>query len=229
MHLLDISAPKNSIIIISDWSLIIQYYYYRIVENFRPDLVVLNYDIKFNNYKILPLLYPAFYKSIQKEYDDFVQILGKEHPHQIVNTGCNLNTPALMSAYRNLINKIEDVARSGNKYFLTDSRANLFYTENNYYSPKKFVSGCFSSSMPGDSIANNYFLNMDFPFLNSPILLTDPSAINTIIGYRATTEKYLEYYSALKDSNYVSKSLFAYDKANNIKIIMRRNLPYTFD
>src|SRR5204862_4879094 len=72
MHLLDVSAPKNSIIIIADWSLVMQYYYSRIVENFRPDLVVLNQDIKFNYYKIIEVLYPEFYKSIQPEYGNFI-------------------------------------------------------------------------------------------------------------------------------------------------------------
>ena len=82
MELLDASAPRNSVVIISDWTTVIQYYYYRIAENFRPDLTVLNYDIKFTHFRILPILYPAFYTKIQPEYDGFIEALRSEHPYR---------------------------------------------------------------------------------------------------------------------------------------------------
>ena len=228
MSLLDKSAPLNSIVIISDWSTIIQYYYYRIVENFRPDLIVLNYDFKFTHYKILPTLYPEFYKLIQPEYDEFVKQLIKEHPHQAVNTGCDLTTPVLVSSFISLLHKIETLAQSQNKYFLTDPRAHYFYSSNNYYNPKRFVSGCFSSSIEGEQSANDNFLKLDFPFLKSDLLYTDPAALDKLVDFQAMLDRYTEYYSSVKDSVRQSNTLLAHDKIIKYQREMKKSMSFAY-
>jgi hypothetical protein len=228
MKLLDKSAPANSILIVSDWSLLIQYYYYRIVENFRPDLVVLNNDIKFTNYKILQKLYPGFYKSVQTEYDDFVKKMGEEHPHQVINTGCDLSSPALVSSFKTLIRKIEGVARTENKYLLTDPRSHYFMSTNNYYDSRRFVSGCFSSSMPGDSSANDYFLSLDFPFLNSPMLYADPSALDKLVDFQAMLDRYIDFYSANRDSLHLSQAQFAHERIIKMQREMKKSMSFAY-
>jgi len=199
MSMLDKSAPKNSVIIISDWSLIIQYYYYRIVENFRPDLVVLNYDLKFTHYRIVPLLYPEFYKKIKPEYDKFVEELGKEHPHQIINTGCDLSTNVITSSFQALLRKIEEIAGSENKFLLTDPRSHYFFSLNKFYDPRRYVSGCFSSSKPGESSANDNFLKLDLPILKSELLFSDPAALDKLVDFQAMLDRHIEFYSANND------------------------------
>ena len=103
MQELDRSAPLNSTILIADWTTVIQYYYCRIADHFRPDLIVLNYDLKFTNYKILPAVYPEYYKEIKPEYDHFIELLGASHPQEIYNTGCSLDTPELLKAFDSVI------------------------------------------------------------------------------------------------------------------------------
>ena len=203
MQLLDKSSPKNSVILISDWTTIIQYYYFRIVENFRPDLVVLNYDMKFTHYRILPILYPQFYQKIKPEYDSFVSELKKEHPEQISNTGCDLSTTRLTELFRNLILKTQDVCKVENRYFLTDPKAHYFFSNQKFYDPRRFVSGCFMSSIPGDSISAATFLPMNFPFLKSPLLLNDPSALDKIVDFQAMLDSHIEFYKL--NSNPVSQ------------------------
>lgn len=200
MHLLDVSSPKNSIVLISDWSTVIQYYYYRISENFRPDLTVLNYDLKFTHFRILPVLYPEFYKKIQLEYDAFIEALRKEHPEQIANTGCDLSTVELITAFRKVLDRMQSVATEEKIAFLTDPKTHYFYSNQKLYNPKRFVSGCFSSSVPGDSLSAAEFLRMDFPFIQSPLLLNDAGAIDKMVDFQAMLDQHLSFYTVNNDT-----------------------------
>ena len=228
MQLLDKSAPKNSIVLIADWSLLIQYYYYRIVENFRPDLVVLNYDFKFTYFEILPSMYPKFYKLVKVEYDNFVHQLEIEHPHQIRNTGCDLTTPKLTASFQTLLNKIEELAKSEKRNLLSDPRANYFYYTNRFYNPNRYVSGCFFSSIPGDSSANDNFLKMDFPYLKSPMLMTDPSALDKLVDFQAMLDGHINFYNANNDSVRLSNSQFAHEKIIKLQRDMKKSMSFAY-
>lgn len=196
MHLLDVSAPVGSTILISDWTTVMQYYYYRIAENFRPDLVVLNYDVKFTHYRILPLMYPGYYQKIKKEYDTFIGELAARHPNQIQNTGCDLDSPRLMEVFGILIRKMEQVAKEDHSALLTDPKAHFFYVRQGFYSPNRFVSGCFTSTVPGDSLSSAEFLKLDPEFLKSPLLFNDPGALDKLVDFQAMLDLHLNYYKA---------------------------------
>jgi hypothetical protein len=228
MNLLDKSAPKNSVVIISDWSLIIQYYYYRIVENFRPDLVVLNYDLKFTHYRILPVLYPEYYKKIKPQYDKFIEELGKEHPHQIINTGCDLSTEVIVNSFKALLGKIESNAKTENRYLLTDPRAHYFFSTNNYYDPRRYVSGCFSSSIPGDSSANDNFLKLDLPILKSKLLFEDPAALDKLVDFQAMLDRHIEYYTANNDMIRLRNAQDAHDRVIKFQRDMKKSMSFAY-
>ncbi len=228
MELLDKSAPPNSIIIISDWTTVIQYYYYRIAENFRPDLVVLNSDIKFTHYKILPTLYPQFYSKIKNEYDTFIKDLTAEHPHQAVNTGCDLSTITLVNDFKTLITKMESIAASEHHQFLTDPQAHYFYSTHKYYNPKRFVSGCFSSSLPGDSTANDFFIDMNFPFLKSDLIYNDPAALDKLVDFQAMLDWHIEFYKANADVNRLARAETAHDKIIKMQKEMKKSMSFAY-
>ena len=229
MNLLDKSAPKNSIVIISDWTLIIQYYFYRLTENFRPDLIVLNNDIKFDHYRMLPIIYPEFYKQIKSEYDGFIDEMKIVNPHQAFGTGCDLTTSGLVNKFTALINKIKSLASANKVFFLTDPRAHYFFSSSNLDSTSRYVSGCFSSTIPGDSIANNYFLNMDFKFLKSPLLLKDPSALNKLIDFQSMLDRYMEFYQANNDPVQIEKTREAQNKIVKLQLEMKKNISFAFE
>ncbi|MBK6445742.1 MAG: DUF2723 domain-containing protein [Bacteroidetes bacterium] len=228
MHLLDTSSPKNSIVLISDWSTVIQYYYYRISENFRPDLVVLNYDLKFTHYRILPVLYPDFYKKIQKEYDEFIDALKAEHPEQIANTGCDLSTPRLLNSFLNVLNKMQVIAKEENRAFLTDPKTHYFYSNQKLYDPKRFVSGCFSSSVPGDSLSAAEFLRMDFPFIQSPLLFTDAGAIDKMVDFQAMLDQHLFFYQANHDTLRSVQAEKAKETVLRLQREIKRSMSFAF-
>ena len=219
MELLDKSAPKNSVVLVSDWSTVIQYYYFRIVENFRTDLVVLNYDMKFTHYRILPILYPSFYKKIKPEYDNFISELKKEHPEQVSNTGCDLNTIPLNNSFRTLVLKIENNCKAENINFLTDPKTHYLYSEQKFYSPNRYVSGCFMSTIPGDSISAATFLPLDLQFLKSPLLLNDPSSLDKIVDFQAMLDSHINFYKA---NNNTEKEMLAEDSKNRILQLQRK-------
>jgi hypothetical protein len=228
MELLDKSAPKNSVIMISDWSTVIQYYYYRIVENFRPDLVVLNYDIKFTHYKILPELYPEYYKKIKPEYDHFIDELGKEHPHQVKNTGCDLSTNELMAAFKATLARMEAIAKKDSTYFLTDPHAHYFYSQQNLYDGRRFVSGGFSSSLPGDSTANNFFIELKLPFLDSPLLYKDPAALDKLVDFQAMLDRHIEFYQANNQPEHLAKAEAAKSRILKMQREMKKSMAFAY-
>lgn len=228
MELLDASAPKNSVVIISDWSTVIQYYYYRIVENFRPDLTVLNYDIKFTHYRILPILYPELYRKIRAEYDGFIEALRSEHPYQVVNTGCDLNTVYLMAKFKTLVARIEKVCQDEKRPFLIDPKGFVFYTQQGLISPQRHVSGCLISSMPPDSVSAARFLAMDFPFLNSPLLRHDPSCLDKVVDFQAMLDQHISYYQGSGDTARLRQAEASREKILKLQRELRESMSFAY-
>jgi hypothetical protein len=226
MHQLDISAPKNSIVIIADWSLLMQYYYSRIVDHFRPDLVVLHEDIKFNHYRVIQTLYPEFYQSIKPEFDRFIDELSKEHPEQVTNTGCDLSTPKLMNVFQELIKKIEAVAAEQNRPLLTDPRAHYFMVQQGFYSPNRFVSGCFVSSVKTNN--NDEFLNFDMKWLRSPMLQNDLTALNKMVDYQAMFDNHIAYYTGAHDEVRLAKAQAGKEKVMKIQRDLKKNISFAY-
>lgn len=228
MELLDKSAPKNSVVLISDWSTIIQYYYFRIVENFRTDLVVINYDMKFTHYRILPVLYPEFYHKIKPEYDKYITELGKEHPEQITNTGCDLSTEVLNNAFRTLILKTEEICKKENRFYLTDPKAHYFFSTNKFYQPGRYVSGCFSSSQPRDSISADAFLRMDFAFLSSPLLMNDPSSLDKMVDFQAMLDNHISFYKANNYLDKLAQAESAKEKVMKLQRELKKSMSFAY-
>lgn len=226
MKSLDESAPKNSVILISDWTLVAQYNYYRIVENFRPDLVVLNYDFKFTNYKLLPIMYPAFYKLIQPEYDNFVKELGTVNPQQIYNTGCDLSTPALSKAYTDLFLKTVRVC-GDNKYpLLYDPHAFVYLMQNKLLSPNIFVSGCFVSQFKEPLV--NTFAKLPYKWLDQPVIPHEPGAADKMVDIQAMLDFNRRYFDAIGDTTDSRITTESTNKILNLQKEMHDNIPYLF-
>ncbi len=228
MQLLDKSCPPNSIVMISDWTTVMLYNYYRLVENFRPDLIVLNYDIKFTHYRILPLQYPEFYKEIRTEYDAFIEELRKEHPYQVITTGCDLSTVRLMDLFTQVIFKIEAVAKSQNRAFLTDPRAHIFYMNQKIYNPQRYVSGSYMSSIPGDSASAEYFLDMNFKFLSSPLLFKDAGALDKLVDFQAMLDQHIAFYKANNDAKRLAQADLAHTKVMKLQREMKKSMSFAY-
>jgi len=228
MHELDRSAPKNSIVLISDWTLVIQYYYYRIANNFRTDLVVLNYDIKFTNYKIIPIVYPEFYKLIEKEYMTFVKALEKEHPHQIYNTGCTLSSVPLNNAFGNLIRKFESLSNERDGALLLDPKAYYSYMNLIKFTPKKsYPSGCFVSNKLIDPVKE--YLNLEYKWLESDLLLNDAKADNKVVDIEAMLDIHKRYYKNIGDTENYNLAEKAHLKVKNIQKRMKLSMPQIYE
>ena len=226
MKSLDESAPKNSVILISDWTLVSQYYFYRIAENFRPDLVVLNYDFKFTNYKLLPIMYPEFYKLIQPEYDDFVRQLGAVNPQQIYNTGCDLSTPALGKAYTDLLMKTMSVCNAKQYPLLYDPHAFVYMLQNKLVSPNIFVSGCFVSQYKTPVV--NTFARLPYKWLDQPVIPHEPGAADKMVDIQAMLDFNRRYFDAIGDTADSRITSQSYDKIINLQKSMHDNIPYLF-
>jgi hypothetical protein len=226
MKTLDQSAPLNSTILISDWTLVINYYYHRIAENFRPDLTVLNYDIKFTNYKMLPLMYPAFYKDIQPEYDQFVKLLGERHPEEIYNTGCTLDTPELMNSFITTIQRIRTRCRQTNTAFLADPKAYVFLMQQQVMTNQAKISGCFVSDT--NTGMGKEFLDLNFNWLESSMLLKEPAATDKLVDFEAMLDFSRNYYKSVNDTAAYAKAEESYARVKKIQRQMKKNMPFVY-
>ena len=223
---LDKSAPANSIIMIADWTTVIQYYYERIVNNFRPDLTVLNYDIKFTNYEMLPSLYPEFYQKIKPEYDDFIKKLGKNNPQEIYHTGTTLNTPELMSGYAAIVRKMRLIAAKENTYFLTDPKAFVFLVQQKIIPDQLIPAGPFvanKSTGTGDQ-----FVYLDYPWMHTGVLLYDPAASDKLVDMEAALDFHKRYYTAARNREKLAAAEQNFNRIKYLQQQMKENMPFLF-
>jgi uncharacterized short protein YbdD (DUF466 family) len=198
------------------------------MEDFRPDLDVIHYDFKFTHHHILPLVNPDLYKLIRPEYDKYVETLGRVHPYQIVNTGCDLNTQELNSVFKALVKKLEDVCKSSGRVLLTDPRCHYMYSTNGFYAPGRYVSGCFSSDTPVDSSYSAAFLKMDFPFLSSKMLYDDPSCLDKLVDFQAMLDQHISFYTANRDSSHLAKADLAKDKVMRLQRDLKKSMSFAY-
>ncbi len=223
---LSLSAPLNSVVLIADWSLVMQYYYYRIAENFRPDLVVLNYDLKFADSEFLPRMYPEFYQAIKPQYDHLIDLLLRTHPQQTTGTGLTLNTPELDNAFRDCITAIEKYSKANSRPLLTDPKAHVHYMQNKYYNPDRFMSGFFVSNT--DMPPNDAFLKMDLAWLNDPILLSDPGGADKLVDFQASLDFNKNLFLARKDTAHYLQAEQQLNRMLNLMKEMKKNIPFAY-
>ncbi|MFK7968754.1 MAG: DUF2723 domain-containing protein, partial [Bacteroidia bacterium] len=140
---LDRSAPQGSVVMISEWSSVMQYYYYRIAEGFRPDLVVIKDNIKFTNAASLQAMYPDFYAGIKPEYQAYLNEMRATHPEQIFDTGGDFDTEGLVEAYRALLYTIIRKTAAEDRPFMRDAGIYLFHAKNGLTTYDAFLSGPF--------------------------------------------------------------------------------------
>ena len=223
---LDKAAPQGSIIMIADWTTVIQYFYERIVNNFRPDLVVLNYDIKFTNYEMLPALYPELYKKIKPEYDDFINKLGKNNPQEIYHTGTTLTTPELMGAYAAIIHKLRKIAEVENSYFLTDPKAFVFLVQQKVIPDQLIPAGPFVANRSTGT--GDQFVYLDYRWLHTEVLLHDPAASDKLVDMEAALDFHKRYYKATRNNQKLQAATQNYNRIKFLQGKMKENMPFLF-
>ncbi len=225
MKALDDSAPKGSVVLIADWTTIITYNYYRHNLNFRPDLIVLNYDLKFTHFKLLPNNYPQLYKSIQKEYDHFIELLGTAHPLEIYNTGCTLDNPELLASYTDVIKAILAYCTSNHVAFMADPKAYLTLNQYQVF-PSTFISGCLVSSIPTQQ--GKTFPALPFNWLNSPRLLMEPAAADKLVDLEAALDFSRTYYRQTGDLKLFNQSEASYQRIKKLQRQMKKRMEFLF-
>lgn len=224
--MLDASAPKNAVLLVSDWTLVSLLHYAQIVEGFRPDLVVMNYDIKFTHYGSLKVHYPEFYKRIQPEYDRYIEQLQSAHPQEVYNTGCTLDNPVLLNAFTALLQRIETVCKESGRNLMFDPKAFVFFTGQKMVGAEAQVSGCLVSR--GKTEMGDAFLNLPFPFLKSPILHVDPAAGDKLVDLYAMLDFHLRYGQAVNDTLRQQRAALATAQIEEVQAHMKKAMPFLF-
>lgn len=226
MKQLDESTPNGAVLLISDWTLVSQYNYYRFGENFREDIILLNYDLKFTNWKLLPYNFPHLYEYIKPEYDRLIELLGTAHPQEIYNTGCTLNTPELMNAYVSAVLKIKAFCNAKNVAFMSDPRAYLFLKEYDIYGNESHMSGMLISDKPTGQ--GKTFLTLPFDWLHSKQLLSEPAATDKMVDFEAALDFSKNYYKLLNDSAALQNAEKSYLFIKDLQKKLKANMPFVY-
>jgi hypothetical protein len=175
---------------------------------------------------MLPIMYPAFYKLIQPEYDVFIKELGAVHPEQVYNTGCDLSTPALGQAYTNLMHKVVAVCDAKQYPLLYDPHAFVYMMQNKLVSPNIFVSGCFVSQFKTPAVST--FAALPYKWLDHPVIVHEPGASDKMVDMQAMLDFNQRYFTALGDTTDSRITQHSLDKVLNIQKEMKENIPYLF-
>jgi hypothetical protein len=222
---LDRSAPESSLILVADWTTMINYTYAREESGFRKDLCVLNYDIKFTHFELLKRNYPQLYKEIAPAYDRYIQLLGEAHPREIYNTGCTLDNPELIESYRNLVLMIRTYCRNHGIAFMADPRAYVFLTQLELF-PDAQVSGSYVSDREG--IGNDAFLEAEYEWLNLERVKMDPSASDKLVDLEAAFDFQQRYWMMKGDKARQEKAEAGYRRIKKLQRQLKKKMPFLF-
>ncbi len=225
MRDLDLSSPKGSVLLIADWTSIITYNYYRNEYHFREDLMVLNYDLKFTNFKLLDRNYPELYKNIKTEYDRYVQLLSDAHPEEIYNTGCTLDNQELMNSYLTVVKKIQNYCVSKNVAFMTDPKAYILLSQYGL-----FKVAHVSGSLVADRITGKgkTFPTLNYDWLNQPRLMAEPGASDKMVDLEAAMDFNRNYYRQTGNILLADQAETSYQRIKRIQRDMKLRMPFLF-
>ncbi|MBK7885909.1 MAG: DUF2723 domain-containing protein [Bacteroidetes bacterium] len=222
---LDQSAQKGSVVLIADWTNIINYNYARIHDGFREDLCVLNYDLKFTHHDLFRRNYPEIYKEISVSYDRYITLLGQYHPEEIYNTGCTLDQPDLIASYLDLIRSLQNYCKNKNVPFIADPKAYVFLSQQGVF-PVAHISGSYVSDRPG--IGNDEFLKLEHQWLNNKHVKMDPSASDKLVDLEAALDFQRRYWQQLNDLPRAEKAEGKYREIKRMQNQMKKKMKFLF-
>lgn len=223
---IDEAAPKNSVILFADWTCMINYTQARIDQNFRPDLVVLNYDLKFTHKDFFPRNYPEAYAFVKPEYDRFIQLLEAAHPQEAYNTGLTMDTPDLNDAYHAVVRKLKAYAHQKKGAFMADPKAFIFLTKEGHF-PVSVMSGTLVS----DTILNRKTSLTDLSvqhWLEVPHIRMDAAAADKLVDLEAALDFTRNEYRQTGNQSGLAQAENAYTHVKEIQRELKRNMPFLF-
>jgi len=222
---IDRSAPKGSVILIADWTNVINYTYARIQNGFRKDLCVINYDLKFTHHDIFRRNYPEVYREVAPQYDRFIELLGSHHPQEIYNTGCTLDQPELIKAYTDVVKALQDHCRKKGVPFMADPKAYVYLSQQGLFNAFH-PSGPFISLEPGTG--NDDFLSMEYQWLNNKHSLNDPSAADKLVDLEAAFDMHRIYWQNNGDNDRMSLALKNFEEIKKRQADMKKKMAFLF-
>ncbi len=224
---LDRSAPKGSVVLIADWTASINALNARITQNFRKDLVVLNYDLKFTHHELFKRNYPEVYAEVAAPYERFIGLLGQYHPQEIYNTGCTLDQRDLLNAYLDAIRALQNYCSKRGVAFMADPKAYVFLVQQGVF-PDTHVSGSYLSTLPGTPEANDAFLRLEHNWIDNRHVLSDPSAADKLVDLEAALDMHRRYWQQKGDTTRLRIAENKYQDIKRRQRDMKKKMAFLF-
>ncbi len=80
----------------------------------------------------------------------------------------------------------------------------------------------------GDSLSSNYFLNMDFKFLKSPLLFEDAGALDKLVDFQAMLDMHSIFYKANNDFGRVARAESTHARIMKLQREMKKNMSFAY-
>lgn len=225
MNDLNKSIEKGSIVLIADWTNVINYNYARIKTGFRSDLCVLNYDLKFTHYDLFRRNNPEVYAAVKPAYDRYISLLKKYHPEEIYNTGCTLDQQDLLQAFLQVVSDLQAYCTKNNLAFVTDPKAYVFLSQQNLF-PNPHISGSYISSKEG--IGNDEFLEFNHGWLSNYHAQWDPSAADKLVDLEAAFDFQRGNWKQLGDTKREALAEKNYQQIKRQQNQMKKKMKFLF-
>ena len=153
-------------------------------------------------------------------------MLGKAHPQEIYNTGCTLDNPQLLKSYTDAVLKIKTQCEDEGKHFMADPKAFVFMMDYQLMTANSSVSGPLVSIKPTG--LGKEFLKLDYDWLESPLLLSEPAASDKMVDLEAAMDFNRYYYNGRKDLANAALAEESYQRIKKIQRQMKRNMPFVY-
>ena len=227
MNDLSNAAPNGSVVLIADWTTSIMAQQARISRDFRTDLCVLNYDIKFTHRDLLQRNHPEVYAAIAPEYEQLMDLIGQFHPEELYNTGCTLDQPSLLAAYKSTIQALQRYCKDKGVAFLADPKAYVFLSQQGLF-PVAHMSGSMISNTQGNDGGNDAFLNKRHSWIDNTCVLNDPSASDKLVDLEAAYDMHRRYWGASGDTIRLANAETRYAEIKERQKLMKERMPFLF-
>ena len=131
-----------------------------------------------------------------------------------------------MNSFLTVIKKIQQRSIESHTAFLCDPKTYIFLLQNNLMKNNAIVSGSLVSTTTTNK--GEEFLDLDYAWLQSPLLMKEPSATDKMVDLEAALDFNKNYFKSLGNDSLFRKAEQSYERIKELQRKMKRNMPFVY-
>lgn len=131
-----------------------------------------------------------------------------------------------MNSFLTVIIKIQQRSIESHTSFMCDPKTYIFLLQNNLMKNNAIVSGSLVSTTTTNK--GEAFLDLDYAWLQSPLLMKEPSATDKMVDLEAALDFNKNYFKSLGNDSLFRKAEQSYERIKELQGKMKRNMPFVY-